>query len=96
MKYPVVHVVWKDHAEADTTAWANISSLSGNKLVTAVTVGFLVYEDDEAIQVCTTFVDEYDICGRPDIIAKALIIHRVELQVAEYKPPKKRVRRVNV
>lgn len=96
MKYPVVYIVWKDHAEADTRAWADIAKLPDNKLVTAVTIGFLVHEDDEAVQVASTFIDEYDICGRPDIIAKALIIHRVELQVAEYKPPKKRVRRVNV
>ena len=93
MKYPVVYVVWKDHAEANTEAWASVEKLPGNKLATAVTIGFLVHEDEEAIQVASTFIDEYDICGRPDIIAKALIVHRVELQVAEYKPPKKRTRR---
>lgn len=90
MKYPVVYVVWKDHAEADTEAWANVSKLSANKLVTAVTIGFLVHEDEEAIQIASTYVDEYNICGRPDVIAKALITHRVELDVKEYIPPKKR------
>lgn len=93
MKYPVVYVVWKDHAEADSEAWQHVSGLSGNTLVEITTIGFLVSEDDEAIQVSASFNEKYDIVGRPDIIAKALIVHRVELQVAEYKPPKKRTRR---
>jgi hypothetical protein len=93
MKFPVVYVVWKDHAEANTEAWAAVSNLSEHKLVDAVTIGFLVHEDEEAIQIAATYVDKYDICGRPDVIAKALIIHRVELQVAEYKPIKKRTKK---
>lgn len=95
MKYPVVYVVWKDHAEADSEAWQHISGLSGNKLVDITTIGFLVSEDEEAIQVSASFNEKYEIVGRPDIIARALIIHYVELQVAEYKPIKKRVRRAN-
>jgi len=95
VKYPVVYVVWKDHAEANTEAWAQISNLPSNKLVDAVTIGFLVHEDEEAIQISSTYVSEYGICGRPDIIAKALIVYRVELQVAEYKPTKKRIRKNN-
>jgi hypothetical protein len=93
MKYPVVYIVWKDHAEANTEAWAHVDKLSSNVLATATTIGFLVYEDAEAVQIAATYIDEYDICGRPDIIAKALIVHRVELQVAEYKPIKKRTRK---
>lgn len=94
MKYPVVYVVWKDHAEADTAAWANISHLPNNKLAVAQTIGFLVHEDDESIQVASTYLQDYDICGRPDIIAKALIVHRVELAVAEYTPKKTRKKKV--
>lgn len=100
MLYPVVYVVWKDHAEADTAAWAEIAKLNTNKLATAVTIGFLVHEDEEAIQVASTYLEKYDICGRPDIIAKALIVHRVELDVKEHVPqtPKKKTnsRRANV
>ena len=96
MKYPVVHVVWKDHAEADSEAWQHVSKLPDNKLVDITTIGFLVYEDEDAIQVAASFNEKYDIVGRPDIIAKAMIIYQVELQVAEYKPIKKRVRRTNV
>jgi len=94
MRFPVVYVVWKDHAEANTAAWAEIAGLASNKLATAVTIGFLVHENDEAIQVSTTYVDEYGICGRPDIIAKALIVHRVELDVEEYVPPPPKRRRI--
>lgn len=90
MRYPVIYVIWKDHAEADNGAWADATKLSSNKLCTAVTIGFLVHENDEAIQVATTFVDEYEIVGRPDIIAKALIVYRTELDVKEYIPPKRR------
>lgn len=94
MKYPIVYVIWKDiwkdHAEANTGAWADADKLSGNKLCTAVTVGFLVHEDDEAIQVATTYIDEYDIVGRPDIITKALIVYKTELDVKEYNPPTRR------
>ena len=93
MKYPVVYVVWKDHAEADSEAWQHISKLPDNTLVDITTIGFLLHETEDAIQVAASYNDQYEIVGRPDIIAKALIIHRVELQVAEYKPPKKRVRR---
>ena len=93
MRYPVVYVVWKDHAEANTEAWANVNNLADNKLVEATTIGFLVHEDDEAIQVAATFIDAYDICGRPDIIAKSLIVYRTELDVKAYVPPKTRTRR---
>jgi len=93
MKYPIVYVVWKDHAEANTQAWADHDKLGSNKLVDAVTIGFLVYENEEAIQVATTFIDEYGIVGRPDIIAKALIIYRTELDVKEWVPVKKQTRR---
>jgi hypothetical protein len=96
MKYPVVYVVWKDHAEADSDAWQHVSKLANNTLVEITTIGFLVYESEDAIQVAASFNDKYEIVGRPDIIAKALIIHRVELQVAEYKPIKKKTRRTNV
>lgn len=93
MKYPVVYVVWKDHAVANTTAWANVHELAGNKLVEAITIGFLVHEDDEAIQVSTTYIEKYEICGTPDIIAKSLIVYRTELDVKSYVPPKTRSRR---
>jgi hypothetical protein len=93
VRHPVIYVIWKDHAEANTGVWAEVEHLSKNKLVTAVTVGFLVHEDDEAIQVATTFVDEYDIVGKPDLIAKALIVYRTELDVKEYIPPKSRARK---
>lgn len=93
MRYPVIYVVWKDHAEANTEAWANVNELSGNKLVEATTIGFLVHEDDEAIQVSTTYIEKYDLCGRPDIIAKSLIVYRTELDVKSYVPPKTRSRR---
>jgi hypothetical protein len=96
MKYPVVYVVWKDHAEADSEAWQHVSKLSDNTLVDITTIGFLVHESEDAIQVAASFNDKYEIVGRPDVIAKALIIHRVELQVAEYKPIKKKIRRANV
>jgi hypothetical protein len=90
VKYPVIYVIWKDHAEAADGAWADATKLNLNKLCTAVTIGFLVHEDEEAIQVATTYVDEYEIVGRPDIIAKALIVYRTELDVKEYIAPKRR------
>lgn len=93
MKFPVIYVVWKDHAEADTEAWAKIADLANHKLVTASTIGYLVHEDEEAIQVASTYIGDYEICGRPDVIAKALIVYRVELDVKEHIPPKKRVRK---
>lgn len=92
MQYPVVYVIWKDHAEAKTEVWANVNELSSNKLVEATTIGFLVHEDDEAIQVSTTYISEYEICGRPDIIAKSLIVYRTELDVKTYVPTKARRR----
>jgi hypothetical protein len=93
VKYPVIYVIWKDHAEANTGVWASLPDLHKNKLVTAVTIGFLVHEDEEAIQVAATFVDEYDIVGKPDVIAKALIVYRTELDVKEWTPPKRRPRK---
>lgn len=94
MKYPIIYVIWKDHAEANTEAWADAAKLSANKLCTAVTIGFLVHEDDEAIQVATTYIDEYNIVGRPDIIAKALIVYKTELDVKEYHPPVRRTKSI--
>ena len=93
MKYPVNHIVWKDHAEAGTGSWSSTLTLGDNKLATAVSIGFVVHEDDDTVQISPTYLEDHDFCGRPDIIAKALIVHRVELTVEDYIPPIRKKKR---
>jgi hypothetical protein len=91
MKYPVVYVVWKDsttHGEV----WVHSSNFGDRKLAVCHSLGFLVYEDEEAVHVSTTWVEGSELAGDPDIVPKFAILYRVELDVADYVPPKQKRR----
>jgi len=92
MKYPVVYVVWKDSTTHDDL-WVHSSNFGDKKLAVCHSIGFLVYEDDEAIHVSTTWVEGSELAGNPDIVPKFAIVYRVELDVADYVPLVKRRRK---
>ena len=81
MKPRPVYVVWKDHAEADTGPWADMSDLARHQLATCHTFGYLLEERKDSVLIASTLIPKLGLSGRPDVIAKALIVSMVDVKV---------------